>query len=288
MSERRHLSISQVGMFERCELQWYFRYAQGIKSPPGYAAVIGKGTHKAVEKDLAQKMAWGSLLETAEVRDIAADATRAAWEAEPPVLRDGDLDQGKSVDAAVGLATLHHTALAPKLEPTALEQAFIIPLPELSHDLVGVVDIETPTHIRDTKTKGKAPSWDAARRSTQLIAYSLQARLRRRERAVALDFLLRKRVPEALTVEASPTENEHRALVKRIELVSRSIDSGIFRPAPADAWCCSEKWCGYWEICDHGAKKTVTVGLIDPAHLTAKIIPHPHPDTQEDADVSAA
>jgi hypothetical protein len=300
MSDRRYLSVSQIEMFGRCELQWYHRYVLGLKRPPGVAAVIGKGTHKAIEIDLRWKMAWHSLIEDEAVKAHAADATRAAWEKEPPAVNPGDPDQGEAIDIAVGLATLHHKVLAPKIEPIAIEQAFKIELPQLDHDLVGVLDIETPTHVRDTKTKGRAPSWDAARRSTQLVAYHLHTRLAgphipidqgglepyREPKAVALDFLVKKRFPEVVTVEAQPTPAEHIAFVKRVELTSKAIGAGIFRPTNPDNWCCTEKWCGYWDECDHGAKKKITVGLIDPARLTSKLIPHPHADTQDDPDAT--
>lgn len=294
-NERRpHLSVSQIEMHARCPMQWYFRYALGIKSPPGVAAVIGKGTHKAIELNLARKLAGWGLMEDDEVKTAAADATRAFWALEPPLARDGDPDQGQAVDVAVSLATLHHKALAPRIEPIAIEQAFLIDLPELSHDLLGVVDVETPTHVRDTKTKSRAPQMEAAKRSTQLAAYHLHSQLQAQQarnpqagsKAVALDFLVKTRVPHALTIEAQPTARDHQALIRRVELTALSIDTGIFRPTNTDNWWCTQKWCGYWEMCDHGAKQKITVGLIDASRLTSRIIPHPHADAHEDPDVS--
>ena len=287
-SERPHLSISQLEMHARCEKQWEFRYAMGIKNPPGVAAIIGKGTHGAVEKDLGQKLAWGELLGADEVKDAAADATKHAWENERPVIRDGDPDQGGAVDLAVALASLHHTKLAPRIEPVALEQAFIIEIPELPYDVMGVVDIETATDIRDVKTRGKTPAKDAAQRSPQLIGYHLRSAIAGRpSKTVALDVLVKARTPKVETRTAAPTRDDHLVFLRRVELAARSIQSGIFKPTNPDNWWCTQKWCGYWHRCEFGARQSVTVGLIDPARLTSRLIPRPHTDTQEDAGVEA-
>lgn len=282
MSERPHLSISQIEMLGRCEMQWYFRYGLGMKSPPGVAALIGKATHKAIEHNLKAKMAgWGPLGDD-EIKTLAADAARTAWEKEPPATNPDDPDQGQAIDMAAALASLHGKTLAPKIDPIGVEVPFMVELPQLTHDLIGVVDIETTSHIRDTKTKGRAPQYQAARRSVQLAAYSLRSP----GKSVALDYLVKVRNPYALTVEAEVSDRERLVVLKRVEVATEVIKRGTFKPANPGDWCCSEKWCGYWNVCDYGAKDKVSVGLIDPARLVSRIIPHPHADTQEDADVS--
>jgi len=89
-----------------------------------------------------------------------------------------------------------------------------------------------------------------------------------------------------LTIEAEPTVRDRIVVLERIERATKVIASGIFKPANPGDWCCSARWCGYWERCEFGARDAVSVGLIDPAHLKSRIIPHPHADTQEDADVT--
>ena len=48
-ANKPHLSASQLSMMARCPVQWEFRYAKGIKSPPGVALLVGKATHVSVE-----------------------------------------------------------------------------------------------------------------------------------------------------------------------------------------------------------------------------------------------
>lgn len=289
--EKPHLSHSQIEMLARCEKQWEYRYVYGLKSPPGVAAVIGKGTHTAVEKNLLRKMAWGQLMDRAEVSQVAADGLRRAWDKEPPHItredreRRGITEVGAAVDMAVSLAELHHDQVAPKIEPLALEQAFIIDVPQLDYDLMGVVDIETPTHVRDTKTKSKRPTESEALRSPQMALYHLRSALAGSPmKKVALDFLIKTRERQYVEMEASPSPDDHVAFLRRMELAVASIKSGVFKPTSPGGWQCSERFCGYWDRCEFGSRKAVTVGLIDPARLTTRLTKRPHQDELDEGE----
>lgn len=287
--EKPHLSVSQLSMLARCAKQWEFRYVKGVKSPPGVAATIGKGTHRAIELNLGQKMAWGTLLETDEVQAAARDALVREWEREAPIMHDGDPNLGQATDTAVALATLHHRERAPQIEPLALEQSFRIEVPGLAHDVEGVIDISTPGEIIDTKTSGKSPKEDAIERSIQMPAYHLHASLAGNpEKTVSLDYLVKTRVPQLRTIGPMAFDaSDHHRFLRRVELASKVVQSGIFQPADPDkSWWCSKKWCGYWDACEFGSRKAVSVGLIDPHTLTSRIVPHRHRDN--DSDVTEA
>jgi hypothetical protein len=281
---RPHLSISQIGQYERCPRQWYFRNVLGLKTPPGVAQVIGVGTHGGIDVDVRQKMEWGVALEAGEVKDAASDATNQEWAKRQPVLQEGDPDQGQAVDMAVSLASAYHDKIVPLVEPIGVEVAFLIELPQLTHDFVGVMDLDTPTMIRDTKTAGKRPQANAATRSMQMTAYHLHSTLAGHPgKGVALDFILKGPRPSVVTLTATPTADDHAAFVKRVELTSAAIDTGIYPPTDPSNWACSAKWCGYYrEVCEFGARKQVTVGLIDPKSLTTRLIPRPHQEPEEE------
>lgn len=282
---RPHLSHSQMETYVKCPKQWEWRYVKGIKSPPGVAAVIGKATHVPIAKNLQQKLDWGIALLPEEVKDAAADAVHAAWVKEPPVRAEGDPDEGQAVDVTVRLAALHAEKVAPAIEPVAVEQAFVIEMPG-PYDFLGIVDVETPTMIRDTKTSKKKPADDAATRSQQLVAYHLRATIDGRpDKTVALDYLVKGRHPSVVTLEAAPTGDDHNAFLRRFSAISHAIQSGSFPPTSPTSWACSQKWCGYWENhCEFGRRQRVSVGLIDPARLTARFIRNPHDDDAHDAD----
>jgi len=277
-SERKpHLSATQLTMLSRCGLQYYWRYIKGIRRPPGSAATLGKGTHRAIEANLRAKMSWGQLLSEEEVKQKAAEATAAAWDEEPPQLDDderaagADKVKGELVDTAVVLASLHHKQAAPKIEPIAIEQEFTIEIDGSPYDLLGYKDIETATHIRDTKTPGKTPSADAAERSVQLTLYHLETKLRTGEdKRVALDNLVKGRSPKYVPLEAGRTEADHAQLLHRVEAAVRTIEAGNFTPANPDDWCCSPKWCGWWDQCPQGARQVAVVPLISPDRLRVR------------------
>lgn len=281
--EKPHLSHSQIETFTRCGLQWYRRYVLGEKQPPGVAAVVGKGTHQTGYLNLLRKMDWGQLMSREEVADTARDETVRAWDREQPMINEDDPTKGEAVDLVVALSDLYHRRVAPTIEPIALEQGFRIDVPDLPFDLVGVVDVETIETIRDTKTKGRKPSEDSVRRSQQLALYHLRAELMGEPtKRVAFDYLIKTKTPQHISVETRPGKNDHLALLRRLEPIVASIKAGIFPPADPMSWVCTAKHCGYYDRCEHGARRAVSVGMIDPRRLTAKLIPRPEEDDTAD------
>jgi hypothetical protein len=267
-----HLSVTQLNMLSRCGLQYDFRYIQKIIAPPGVQLVIGKGTHAAIEKDLVNKQQWGTLLPDDSIADYAADAARAAWDEDEPVLQEGDPDKGGVVDVAVSLAQLHHKQVAPGIDPVAIERGFVLEIEGFPYDLMGFVDIEEPGRIRDTKTSSKSPPADAAEQSDQLTLYHLEAVTRGLPPPmVQLDYLVKTKVPKAVSLSSVRGPEDHARFLRRVEVAARVIEAGSFQPAAPDSWACSQKWCGYWDRCAFGSRGRVSVGLIDPARLTSRM-----------------
>lgn len=276
MSDARpHVSFSSLETLAKCGLMWDFRYNQGLKIPPGVQLVIGKGTHGAIDKDLSRKLEWGTLLPDDAIADYARDATRAEWEREPPKPdEDGaPADLGSAVDTAVALAELHHREVAPSIVPVAVERRFMLELPEFPFDIEGQVDVEEADHIRDVKTSGKSPPANAADVSDQLTLYDLEASVRGvPKRKVFLDYLVKTKTPKAVTLESYRTPEDHLRFLHKVELAAKVIQSGAFMPAPRGSWYCSPKWCGFWDVCPAGGRQVTTVGLIDPARLTSRLL----------------
>lgn len=270
-----HLSHTQIEMLSKCGYQYDFRYVQGIRSPPGVQLTIGKGVHGAVEKDLGRKMEWGGLLPDDAIADFAADATKREWEKDPPKPEEeGEpADLGGAVDSAIALAELHHRVVAPGIEPVAVERRFMLELPDFPFDIEGQVDVEEDGVIHDTKTASKAPQADVAETSDQLTLYDLEASVRGAPaRKVVLDVLVKTKIPKALKLESYRTPDDHARFLRKVEVAAKVIQSGAFMPAPRSSWWCSKKWCGYWDRCPFGARGAVSVGLIDPARLTSRML----------------
>ena len=160
-----HLSASQLEMFARCGLQWYHRYIEKDIDPPGVAMVQGKACHKGIEVNLGHKKETGQLLQEQEVAEVARDEVNRVWAEDGISLTDEEAAlgekavRGEAVDNAVAFAIAHHRTLAPIITPLHLERRFDLELTGYPYDLVGYIDIQEPSGIRDTKTKNtRAPS----------------------------------------------------------------------------------------------------------------------------------
>lgn len=265
------LSSSRVGLYQKCGLAWDFRYNKGIKSPPGVALHVGKATHQSVELNLRGKIE-GIAVPLDEARELAGSALVEMWKKEPPMLTDEDGSpdkaRGAAQDKAVALAGLHHTEVAPGIEPAAVEEGFIIELPG-PYDIQGFKDIRaTDNAIRDTKTASKSPGSEAAIQSDQLALYAWDAELAGRPAPyVALDYLVATKTPKAVSLMANPGPEEFRRVADRFSAAWKGMAAGVALPAPRDSWMCSAKFCGYFAMCPHGAKNATMVPL---SNLTAK------------------
>jgi len=256
-------------MAGRCLTQFELRYIEGIKRPPGRAAIRGSGTHNTIKPDMLSKRNTGQLLPDEEIKDIAHDATEEAWEAtlqysDGPRLTEAEQELGvakvraATVDEAISLAVLHHSHLAPTLEPDRVEYPWVLDLDGYPVSLGGTIDLqEKATHfvdqpiipgtLRDTKTAGKSPVKDAADKSQQLTMYSMAAwKLDGAIPPLALDHLILKKTPEIVTQTTSRVVDDFRVLLRRVEALCRAMDAGVFPPCNPDAWVCSPMWCGYY------------------------------------------
>lgn len=264
MPKKPFFSPSQIEMSERCELQYQFRYLEGKKVPPGVAMITGTAVDRSVQANLKHKIATkGELLSAEAVKDTAAESLRNTWAGEGPLLLPEEKEKGEhvvkgeAVDKAVALATLHHAELAPVINPTHVQRQVYVELNGFDRDLMGYLDVQEANRIRDTKTTAKTPSGDEADESTQLTFYSLAADVidGKTPRTLSLDYLIHTKTPKVQVLETTRTDDDYQRLLKRVALMSQTLQSGVFRPAPRGAWNCCEKWCGYWkDICPFGRR----------------------------------
>ena len=127
--KKPHLSDSALNMLYRCAMQYFFRFQEGIKIPPGIAQVIGRSVHGSVHLDLQYKIETGRLRKLDEIQDAARDHVNRAWQ-EGVRLVGEELKEsqkklkGNAVDQATALCLLHHNDLAPTINPVQVESFF--------------------------------------------------------------------------------------------------------------------------------------------------------------------
>jgi len=241
-----HLSATQIGMFLRCERQWYYRYVEGLRVPPPGALILGGAYHDGVEHALSVKLETGSLPPV----DECLDAYRDAWEHQLNV--EEEIDWGEDapsvlLDHGASLVGEYVKGVAPGIEPVAVEAGFSLPY---DIPVVGFVDL-----VHESKNGPVLVEHKTSKRKGGLERYGLQMGIYKI--ALKKDWGIEPtdaRVHQAIVgrgdifIDAVPIEEE-----KMVDLLIRSIiekiNYGLFAPTGIGSWVCTEKWCGYYRIC---------------------------------------
>jgi putative RecB family exonuclease len=263
---KREVHQSQIVMYTNCGMAYRLRYIDGLKRPPGVAAITGTATHKSVEKNLGHKIKTGELLPLEAVEEIAAASVNQVWDADGVLLSEEERDEGeaqlrgRTVDQAVALARLHHQEVAPHIQPLAVERTFKLVLPNHPVDVVGTIDVEEKDAIRDHKCYKKTPRQDDVDRSLQLTLYGLAKKVLdggANPKRLYLDVMVKNKEPKVQVFQTMRSDEDYRCFLDRLDVVANAIAQGVFIPATPDNWRCSPKWCGYFDVCEYGARRRV-------------------------------
>ena len=258
MSEKpkAHISASQMEMFAKCPESWRRRYIEREIIPPKLAMLKGTAVHAGAEHNFRQKIDSHEDLPTTEIIDAAVASYEAKLKHDGYQL--GKDENEKSVSETKDLVALmaagHAMQQAPDYQPAEVEKHFRLELPAISHDLVGVIDlVTTGGDVVDFKTSGRSMSPADAEVSTQLTVYAA-AKNPDGESTVRLDVLLEPTTRNPVrrqVIEANRDKTDLPILARRVAIVSKTIDAGLFPPAAVGSWWCGESWCGYWSTCPY-------------------------------------
>lgn len=251
----KHLSISSIQTYMKCGVQWYFRYVEGLKIPPGVAMVKGRSFHKAEEENFRQKMESHQDLPVEEVKEVFSSTYD--YEIQDARIRE-DEDIGVEKDSGLIALAEFHVKRAPQIVPVGVEESNAIEVG--GHAFVSRIDLlDGDKAIRDLKLKSKTPPEDAAKVDMQLTGYDLTYRKTRGEAPskLVLDCAISTKVPKLVQREAPPRSLDVlEAFENHVSTVVDAIGKGVFLPAPSDSWVCTEKWCGYFDQCKFGRKRS--------------------------------
>lgn len=255
MSEqKKYLSPSQLDTYTRCGHQWYLRYIEGRKVPPGIAALKGRATHKGAEGNWKQKIESRQDLPAKQIKEIASDAFEQEKKGGfilTPEEESAGLQKtlGHAKDRTVALAGLFAEKVAPIYQPKMVEQNFTIEIPKAPFDISGRVDmVDDQNRVPDLKTSGKRKSQSEADNSVQLTVYAagVQMMTGLPVPEVRLDVLVDTKEPQHQQIISTRGKRDFEALVNRINMVTRGIEAGVFTPAVPGSWWCSPRFCGYF------------------------------------------
>jgi PD-(D/E)XK nuclease superfamily protein len=124
-SERRptapHLSYSQLSMYLRCSMQYYFRYIQGLKERPKVSTSIGKGGHAALEWNTRSKLITGRDRPADEIVAKASDLIDHYLADVPPSEYEADVEPGALKDKQLAATRVYAVRDAPGIIPVGAE-----------------------------------------------------------------------------------------------------------------------------------------------------------------------
>jgi hypothetical protein len=145
-------------------------------------------------------------------------------------------------------------------------------------DFVGeqdIVELIGTEHlvIRDTKTSKKSPTATVVHESSQLTAYALASKVLDKQlpAEVKLDFLVDlKGGVKPMTVASTRNLDDIDNYLSRLAHSIATIRSGMFVPAPDNAWWCDRRYCGFWGTCPYARGRGRT-DVSFPENLTGTI-----------------
>ncbi len=264
--EEKHFSVSRVNTCRRCFRQFYYSYWLGIKQPSNAAREFGSSVGIALEEGYKEIMRDGKS-STGYILDIFHEAWRTKIELIDWIKEDEDA----MVLANIGeeILRLHTKTIMPTQEPLAVEER--VEYRDKETGLwIGYIDLREEKKITDHKTsKRKFADSKHPLNSSQLAFYSLCAGIN----SVGFDVMVKKAKPEIQRLRYSFKEREKNVHFNGMKAIAKQIDmiweeakrleeldespSLIWPSCDPSSWVCSEKYCGYWEMCRKDLSKGI-------------------------------
>lgn len=254
---RPHRSPSQYRMYLRCEAQYYFRYKEGLKMPPGSALTIGSSVDESLAFNFRHKLQSGEDEKTSHVLDyyVAEFDKRkenTLWfsDEQPEILRD----------QAGGALKIYHTEDCPAIIPSEVQPDLSVELATFSADLKQYGDLITTDHIViDFKTASKSPP--AGRPASfddelQVTSYHVgyEAKKGIRPAGVELHYLVKTKMPKVVKVSVqidAESMRYYENFISRVEEALQRQEKEGWNPIPNRSGnLCSRRWCGFADACE--------------------------------------
>lgn len=246
-SPRGYISISQIGTFLRCGLQYQFRYVDGLVSPPGAALVEGSSIHAALEVGLREKMDTGKVGPVSVMKDAWYDA----WKEKKKEISDwGDDGEQKTIHTVEQrgpfLLTEYHRTNMPVINPIGVEKRFWSTIGKYNTPVLGYIDlidqdkmdlVEGRTVV-DHKVVKSAKSQADADSDPQLTLYAHVSQTNR----ARFDCFCKTKTPKIKSIETTRNKKDYLWLSKIFDRVAEAINAGMFLPAEPTSWACTHRF----------------------------------------------
>lgn len=253
-----HISFSQVSMCARCPMQWYHRYVEGKKIPPGIAMTRGSSYHKALETNFKQKIDTGVDLPCSTLCDaFVTDFDRRINEEETTMLPEDS--PGEYKDSGIKLVKAYYdSGIMETLQPAAVETTYMAEVPGLPKPIMAIIDLELVNGtLIDHKTAKAKWSEDKWLNDHQSTTYAIVKDID----SVNFEFhvAVATKTPQIQQVSIVRGPAHKKWWIKNMQGICAEMDivrSGAFI-ARTDGWHCSPRWCGYYNECMPNGSGTI-------------------------------
>ena len=247
----------------RCGERYRREYEEKEWHPQRVPLVRGIAFHSVSRTTYLRKMQDGAYPTVEEVRDCAADEFEREWARDEVLIDRDDADEAGSQaavradakDFVVDVAAFDRTAVAPSITPIAVERKVVVRPLDSEIVIHGTMDLAHGTEGRvtiiDKKTSARSPAKDMADKSIQHSMYGLLwlAEHGKPPDDYRNDVLVRTPKKHDLKYVPLPTTrtlDDLQTMVRRINVAVRAVEHGVYLPAAADSYWCSEKMCPYF------------------------------------------
>ena len=228
------VSASRLSTWQRCRLQFWFRYVAGIQKPPSPALHVGSTVHSVLQQwNLAR---WRKTVLDTEALKAVFDQ---AWTAQEGIDWEEGEDAAKQSAWAVLEYYFRYTPIPADEIPEGVEVSVEADL--TSHGLprlIGVLDlVRSGGRIVDFKTSARSPDPGviAHTHETQTTAYAVLYRQATDgvESGIELHHLIKTKVPKLVVTElGTATKDQFLRLFRVMEDYIDGLERERFVPAP--------------------------------------------------------
>lgn len=241
-----YLSVTQIEMYLRCPMQYYYRYVNDLKLPPAVSLIEGSSHHESLALNNLTYYKTKENLELSIVQECFSDTfsdqskiiNKREWKLSGET-KDSVISRGKKI------INNYMKKIAPKIKPNHKpEQKFEIKIGEVP--VLGFIDVESKNRILDYKIVKNMKSRKDVENDIQLTVYSKA----RNKENVGFCCLTKGVSSNVAIIESTRNNGDYFAIEQLIRSVVSSIRKGAFPMCnPNNTFPCSERWCGYWKIC---------------------------------------
>ena len=257
--EPTRISVTQLNMLSKCQMQYFLRYIKKIIVPPKLAMMRGGGVHKGAEHNFLQKIESHEDLPRSQIVEASVEHFKSELKGgyqltvdEVSVGKNVAVDQAK--DDVMRFSEGFADYIAPDHQPASAEEKFEIDIGD-EVSVLGYIDwTDTDESLWDLKT---AKNISGTNNNVQLSMYSVNYHKKHGHypTKVGIEQLkLLVKGPKHVRHESIRTDAHTEALSTRINAAVktiRALRNEAIEPCGADptaAWWCSPGWCGYWEV----------------------------------------